>query len=83
MLELKFTGLGLTTTLYTASLSPRGLITAWKGQHERWKHGFVVRAFWLGFVVRWGRIPYSSTPRAKFWQIVEQANDGDYPRSYL
>ena len=76
-----------TTSLYLAPLHRTfhwygwpGL--AWWGKHSAWKHGFVVRLMWLGFVLRWGKIPYAARPeysRMRTWQnLIEQANDGDY-----
>lgn len=49
------------TTLYLApSISPAGWITAWGNRHSSWKHGFVCRFLWFGWLVRWGKVrkPY-------------------------
>lgn len=52
-IRIKSTGSWL-TTLYTAPISPKGWLTVWRGKHSRYRGGFVVRALWLGLVIRWG-----------------------------
>lgn len=72
------------TTLYWApTISAAGWITAWKNRDPNWRSGFVARFLWLGFLVRWGKIPYWQTPRGKFIKAIEEANDGDYFTDYL
>jgi hypothetical protein len=33
--------------------SSDGLVTIWRGRHAKYEGGFVIRFFWLGFVLRW------------------------------
>lgn len=69
-MELKFKGLGFTWTLYAVpAISHNGWIAAWWGVDAKWKHGFVVRLLWLGFVLRWG--PYKK-PSWKFWNEYQE-----------
>jgi len=78
-MDLTFKTKRFITTIYIApTISPQGWITAWKNRHSSWKHGFVCRFLWLGFLFRWGKIPYWQTPRGKLELMIEQANDGDY-----
>lgn len=58
-MDLTFKTKRFITTLYLApTISPAGWITAWGNRHSSWKSGFVVRFLWLGFLLRWGKIPY-------------------------
>lgn len=62
-MEITFKGLGVIATAYIVpTISHEGWVAAWKNRHSRWKHGFVVRILWLGFVLRWGKIPYKHKP---------------------
>jgi hypothetical protein len=82
-MDITFKGLGITTTLYWApTISYRGWIAAWKGQHSDWKHGFVIRFLWLGYLLRWGKIKRNNF-RRQFENMIAQADDGDYFADYL
>jgi len=83
-MDLTFKGFGIITTIYVApTISYKGWLTARKGQHSSWKHGFVCRFLWFGWLLRWGKIPYYKTPRGQFEKLIEQANDGDYPPYFM
>jgi len=73
-----------TTSVYLAPIPPKP-IAAWGNKHTGWKHGFVARFLWLGYVLRWGKVP-AETEQARrrnraFQHAIQQANDGDYPLS--
>lgn len=70
-MDITFKCRRFTATLYLApTTSAEGWITAWKNRHSSWKHGFVVRVLWLGFILRWGKVKkaipsqYSALERA-------------------
>ena len=77
-MEIKYRNRNFTTGVYTAPIHPAGWFTAWGNKHPSWRRGFIVRALWFGFVVRWSRVPFWETPRGKFLKAIEEANDGDY-----
>lgn len=58
---------------YTATvyLAPAVRPAAWWQKDPRWKHGFVVRLLWLGFVVRWGHKP---TLDDLMWSAMDKEN---------
>lgn len=62
-MELRFKGCDIIATAYVVpTISHRGRFTCWKGQHATWKHGFVIRLLWFGFVARWGYVKRKSYP---------------------
>jgi hypothetical protein len=83
-LSFNFSGFGCALAFYTAPIHTGGKFQIWKGQHSSYRHGYVVRALWLGFVVRWGpttRIErYLKSPLQR---AIQEANDGDYPDPVL
>jgi len=82
-MEIRFKTSNLITTAYIAPISDRGWFTAWAGRHTAWKYGFVVRALWFGWVLRWGYVPFTKRPEYRLRQMIEQANDGDYLPTYF
>jgi hypothetical protein len=68
--------------VYLAPIPPHP-ISAWGNKHTGWRSGFIVRFLWLGYVLRWGKIPYAvaETRRRQraFSRAIQEANDGDYP----
>lgn len=45
-------------TIYTAPLQSQP-VRAWRQKSPKYRHGFVVRFFWIGLVIRIGRKPVS------------------------
>lgn len=81
-MELNFKGFGRIITLYAVpALSPKGLVACWTQKHSHYRGGFVARFFWLGFVYRYGFIPYKERKKTRSQlvsSLIQQANDGDY-----
>lgn len=78
-LSLNFSGFGCALALYTAPIHTGGAFQIWKGKHPSYSGGYVVRALWFGFVVRWGQLTriqrYLKSPITR---MIHEANDGDY-----
>ena len=55
MISLSFRTPWLITSLYLARISKIGIISYWLNKHYAWQHGFIIRFFWLGFVLRWSK----------------------------
>ena len=79
-MELRFQGLGITSTIYTCpSFATQGVISAWKGKDAGWRGGFVVRVLWFGFVLRWARVPYlERQAKRAVERYVQRVLDAEY-----
>lgn len=84
-MDIRHTNPWFTVSVYLAPIHHSGLVAAWGNKHTAWKSGFIVRVLWLGFVLRWGKLPAAQRQQREAQRrinyLIQQANDGDYPLS--